>query len=538
MSRTASRFDPLTALAEWAMLSHGWRRLLLMFCAGALSALSAPPLFTLPLLFLGLSVLVWTLDGAEAGRGAGRLFGPAFRIGLFFGWGYFAVAFHWLGSAFFLEGGWYPALMPLAILALAGMIALFWGLGTALAHLLWSDGPWRILPLAASLALAEWARGTLFSGFPFDLVGYALAANDEMMQLASVVGIYGLTFLALLLAATPALVWPADGRSLPRRLLPVFIALAAIAAQLGYGGWRLATTDVALRNDMNIKLVQPLISEHTDWSRAEPAAIIDRLIGLSEAGGLEDVTHVVWPESVLPFFLSQYPEGLARIARMLPPETMLLTGAPREDAGTGRDNPGYNSLLAISTDGEVVASYDKSHLVPFGEYLPFADFFARFGIRQFVPGTNGWAPGNGRRLVSPPGTPPFIALICYEAIFSGLFAADRLGAEFILNITNDSWFDASWGPEIHAHHARLRAVETGLPMVRVGNSGVTFTTDPLGLIAAALAPRQAASLTVQLHRPLAGGTLFNRLGLWPFLFMTALGIIAGILTRRRLTRLA
>src|SRR5690606_38764419 len=132
----------------------------------------------------------------------------------------------------------------------------------------------------------------------------------------------------------------------------------------------------------------------------------------------------------------------------------------------------------ISTDGEVVTSYDKSHLVPFGEYLPFADFWARFGIRQFVPGTNGWAPGNGKRLVAPPGSPAFVALICYEAIFSGLFAADVAGAQFIVNITNDSWFDGSIGPEKHAHHARIRAVETGLSMVRVANSGVTFLADP------------------------------------------------------------
>jgi apolipoprotein N-acyltransferase len=531
-----SRFRPITALAETAMLAHGWRRLLLVFCAGALGALSAPPLFILPALFVALPILVWALDGAETRTGLGRLFGPAFRIGFFFGWSYFTVAFHWLGSAFFLEGGWYPALMPLAILALAALIAFFWGLGTALAHLLWSDGPWRILVLAAALSAAEWARGTLFSGFPFDLVGYALTANDEMMQLASVIGIYGLTFLAILFGSALALVWPADGRTLARRLLPAFLVIAAIAGQLGYGGWRLASTPVTERSDTNLRLIQPLIVEHTNWGAASPAAIIDRLIGLSEAGGLEGVTHIVWPESVLPFFLSQYPEALARIARMLPPETSLLTGAPRQDAATGIDNPGYNSLLVISTDGEVVSSYDKSHLVPFGEFLPFADFFARFGIRQFVPGTNGWAPGNGRRLVAAPGTPAFIALICYEAIFSGIFAPDLPGAQFILNITNDSWFDASIGPEKHAHHARLRTVETGLPMVRVGNSGLTFVTDPLGRVTARLAPRTAATLTARPFMPLAEPTLFTRAGHWPFAGFVALGLLAGLVTRRRLPR--
>src|SRR5690606_13217826 len=179
-----------------------------------------------------------------------------------------------------------------------------------------------------------------------------------------------------------------------------------------------------------------------------------RLISLSESGtGLTGITHLVWPESVFPFFLQDYPDALARIARMLPPETTLLTGAPRapiaDELAQDVDNPGYNSILTINTDGEIVGSYDKSHLVPFGEYLPFSDFWKLFGIRQFVPGTNGWAAGDGRRLQEILGTPAFLALVCYEAVFpNDIGEVSR--AEFILNITNDAWFDGSIGPAQHA----------------------------------------------------------------------------------------
>src|SRR5690606_19995064 len=138
-------------------------------------------------------------------------FGPAFTIGFAFGWGYFTVAFHWLGAAFFVEGGVMLAIMPVAILALAGLIALFWGLGSALAHLFWSHGPWRIVTLASFLTMAEWARGHVLTGFPVDLLGYALTPPDEMMQLAAIIGVYGLTLRAALLAMVPALIWPADG---------------------------------------------------------------------------------------------------------------------------------------------------------------------------------------------------------------------------------------------------------------------------------------------------------------------------------------
>src|SRR6185295_13521500 len=170
------------------MLAHGWRRFLMLLVAGTIAGLSVPPLFILPALFVTFPFWVWALDGAERRTGLGRIFGPAFGIGFAFGWGYFCVAFHWLGAAFLLEGGLYLIPMPFAIAALAALIALFWGLASALAYLCWSHGAWRIVTLAAFVGAAEYARGTLFSGFPFDLLGYALTANTEMMQLASAIG--------------------------------------------------------------------------------------------------------------------------------------------------------------------------------------------------------------------------------------------------------------------------------------------------------------------------------------------------------------
>lgn len=519
------------------MLAHGWRLFALLLVLGAIAGTSVPPLFVLPALFVTFPFWVWALDGAARRRGLGRIFGPAFGIGFAFGWGYFIVAFHWLGAAFFVEGGWFLVLMPPAILALAALIALFWGLASALAHLCWSHSGWRIVTLAVFLSAAEYARGTFFSGFPFDLLGYALTANVEMMQLSAIVGVYGLTLLAALLAMTPALIWPADGRGMAARLVPFFLAIAAIAAQIGYGNYRLQRTKIT-ESDLRVRLVQPIITEHSNWAAANPPEIVSRLIEVTGEPGDTDV--VVWPESVFPFFLSTYPEALSRIARMLPLEVTLLTGAPREpdflSAAPG-GNPGYNSILAISSDGEIVATYDKAHLVPFGEYLPFASFWRLFGITQFVPGTAGWAPGDGRRLVTPPGLPAFIALICYEAIFSGDLGADPAAAGFILNVSNDEWFDGSIGPAQHAHHALLRAVETGLPLLRATNSGVTFAADPLGRVTAQLAPGQPGFVDVVPANPIAP-TVFDRFGNWPFLLLLALGAVLALVTRTRRPRQA
>lgn len=530
----------MTWMAETAMLSHGWRRFVLLVVAGAIAGLSIPPWFIVPALFVSFPVWVWCLDGAERGRAWRRLFGPAFTIGFAFGWGYFTVAFHWLGAAFFVDGGIMIALMPFAILALAALISFFWGLGSALAHLFWSHGPWRIVTLATFLTIAEWARGHVLTGFPFDLLGYALTPTDEMMQITSVIGIYGLTLVAALLAMTPALIWPADGRSLSRRLLPFFIAMAVIAGQLGYGYNRLTGTIATERSDVAMRLVQPMVYEHADWGRVDPAALIDKLLMLSDMRmdpsdqGLAGITHLVWPESSLPFFLSSYPDALARIARLLPDTTTLLAGIPRQQYEPGQTQsagPPFNSLLAINTSGEIVDSYDKSHLVPFGEFLPFNQFFSRLGIKQFVPGAEGWAHGDRRRrLMSLGDTPAFLALICYEILFSGDLG-DTAGAQFILNITNDAWFDHSIGPAQHAHHARVRAVEEGMSLVRAANTGLTFATDPLGRVTAQIAPLQMAVLDVRPHQRLAS-TVFSELRYWPLLIALLGGLLISLVVSR------
>lgn len=520
-------------LAGQIILSYGWRRGLYLFVAGLVAGTSVPPFFILPALFVALPIWIWALDGAETVKGWGRLFGPAFRIGFCFGLGYFIVAFHWLGAAFFVDGGIMLAVMPVAILFLSALIALFWGFASAAAHLVWSGSALRVLALATTLSIAEFARGHILTGFPFDLVGYALTANDQMMQAASLIGVYGLTFVALLIAMTPALIWPAEDRALTQRLAPFFGALLLIAAQVGYGQNRLQNTVVPARDDAQLRLIQPNIDQALKWQADGREFTVDRLISLSETqldptdNGLADVSILVWPEAALPFFLSEYPEALARFARMLPPNTLLLTGAPRRDTLARAD---YNALMAINTDGEVIAAYDKQHLVPAGEFLPFRQLFASIGLTQFVPGLTGWTHGTTPRLMTPEGSPPFLALICYEAIFSGDLGPDINDAEYIVNVTNDGWFAGSVGPEQHFHHARLRAVESGLPMVRVANTGITALIDPLGQVLGRITPDEMGVLDGALPARLAP-PLFARWTNWPLLF--ALLISAAIVLVQR-----
>jgi len=524
-------------LAETSMLAHGWKRALILVLAGALAGLSVPPLFLLPVLFVSFPVWIWCLDGAEHRAGWRSLFGPAFSIGFMFGLGYFLVAIHWVGAAFFVDGGWFLTLMPLAVLTLAAVLALFWGLASAVAHYFWSDGVWRVVALTFALSLAEFARGHLFTGFPFDLVGYALTANVQMAQLSAVIGIYGLTALAIFLAMLPALIWPTDGRSLTRRLVPFFSLLVILAAQLGYGNYRLQVTPLIPRTDIKLRLIQPAIQQAQKWQSDSREFVMQRLLTLSETKltpddpGLFGITHLIWPESAMPFYLADQPDDLARIARMLPLGKNLITGAPRKEYGPEAPEQAFNAILMINSEGEVVASYDKTHLVPIGEYLPFRGFFRSLGLTQFVPGAIGWTHGDARRLIDVAGTPPFLPLVCYEAIFSGGLGDVVSGADFILNLTNDGWFDGSIGPAQHFYHTRVRAIEEGRALVRVANTGITALVDPLGRIEASVSQGQVGLIDVVPQRPLPP-TPFARFRHWPF-FLVMLATFGMLGWRKR-----
>ncbi|WP_417578628.1 apolipoprotein N-acyltransferase [Pelagibacterium sp.] len=537
----------MTAVAEFAMLSHGWRRILMIVCAGALAALSAPPVFFLVALFFAMPVLVWALDGAERKRSVLTVaFGPAFRIGLSFGFGYFLVALHWIGAAFFVDGGVLLIVMPFAVAGLALVLAAFWGAGIALAHIFWSNGAGRIFALATALTLAELARGFLFTGFPFDLLGYALTANPEMMQSASLVGVYGLTFIAIVISATPALVWPAAERSLVARILPLFTAFAVLAAQVGWGNYRINETATKPFDDVVLRIVQPVIPQDVKWQTFAREETVTRLLDLSvmqsnpDDAGLDDVTHLIWPEAAIPFFLSDEPELLARIARTLPDDIWLLTGAPRQPYGAnGEIVPGakpFNSVLAFNGEGEVVTSYDKTHLVPFGEYLPFGDALRQFGITQLVEGSQGWDAGAERRVFQLPGSPAILPLVCYEIVFPGGLGAPVAEAGFILVVTNDAWFDGSVGLAQHFHHARVRAVEEGKSVVRAANSGISAIVDPLGRIDVMMGEGMVGAIKGTPAQPLSP-TLFSQYRHWPVFAMLVFGASVAVPGwRRRLKR--
>ncbi len=531
-------------VAHAVMLSSGWKRALIAFLAGALAAAAMPPLDLIVALGLSLPVAIWLIDGAveSAIPGERGLNWPAIRmagaIGWCFGFGYFLAGLWWLGAAFLVETDQFLWLMPFGVIGLPAGLALFHAVGFALARCLWMPGAGRILAFAFAMAAVEWLRGNILTGFPWNLFGQAFGAFDVTAQVASLIGLDGLNVLALLIFAAPAVI--ATGASARARWSLPVLALAALAVIVAFGTIRLGNAETGLVPGVKLRIVQANISERDKLKPGSGQATLSTYLSLSDratapgASGIGDVTHLIWPESAFPFILANEPRALAEIGAFLPPGTTLITGAVRtEPPRPGKRLPRYfNALQVVDSDGVITQSYDKVHLVPFGEYLPAEPLLSALGLRKFVPEPGDFEAGPKRRLLDVPGLPPVLPLICYEAVFPYELTSGTGRPGVMINVTNDAWFGETFGPYQHFAEARLRAVEQGVPLVRAANTGISGVVDAYGRVLHRTTLGARTVLDAGLPRALAP-TLFARLGGLVFAGMMAL-LLLGVLTLRQL----
>ena len=527
--------DKLRGAGLAIILSWGWKRAAIATAAGALSTFAMAPFNAWPVLFLTLPVMVWLIDGAGAGQWRGL---PAAAwSGWWFGLGYFVVGLYWIGYAFLVDAATFAWLMPFAIFGLPAYLALFTAFGFALARLLWTRDATRILALAVSLTISEWLRSQVLTGFPWNTLGYALTEPLALAQTASLIGLWGLTFLAVAIFASPAVLIDGTSRGRKPWIAPV-AALSVLIAMGAFGAVRLSREPTRALPKVKLRIMQPNLQQDARFNYSAKAEVMQKYLALSDRSsgpqstGVRDATVLIWPESAFPFFLTREPDAMAQIATLLPKGTVLITGsvrAPDLPPGT-RVTRAYNSIYVVDHNGSVLSVYDKLHLVPFGEYLPFQDWMEAFGLQQLTKVQGGFIPGTVRRTMEIPNAPRVLPLICYEAIFPDTVAShgDRPG--WIVNVTNDGWFGISTGPYQHLQQARLRAIEQGLPVVRAANTGISAVIDPLGRIVA----RLGLGLEGVLDSPLPAAnppTVYARVGDIPAAIMVALAAIVVI--RRR-----
>lgn len=539
-SGAAAVMERVWRFAIWLSELRRWSRYAAAFVAGAASILALPPYEFLPVLFVTIPVLVWLLDGVgEPTRSRRRrVMWRAGLIGWWFGFGYFLFGLYWIGNAFLVEAEKFAFLLPFAVTLLPAGLAFFTAAATALARLFWFHGYRRVAILAVSWTVFEWLRGHILTGFPWNLVGESFTGSEALMQAGALVGAYGLSFIAMLIVGSPAVFdtrAPHGVRTFDREFFAApAIALAGLALIWVGGTARLSSAELAYADDVNIRIVHPDTPFAKDWDDPNRVlTLIGQLLRMSREAtperpeGINGRTIVVWPENAVPVLLAREPYVLAAISRVLPEGALLIAGSnrgePAPEGPANRLRVFYNSLYVVNAAGEIAETYDKHHLVPFGEYVPLRHLLGRLGLKKIVQFQGSFDVGPGPRTLVLDDFPSVGPLICYEIIFPEEIVAPGERPAWLVNITNDAWFGESAGPYQHFSQVRMRAVEQGLPIVRSANSGISALIDPYGRVIESLPLHGRGVIDARLPAPLEP-TLYARLG---DLFLLFLLVAAG-----------
>lgn len=493
-----------------ALVRAGWRP----FLAGVAAASGQAPWDLWPVALLGYGYLTFLVAGAQGW--SPRLFRA--WVG---GVGHFAAAMFWIVEPFLIDparDGW---MAPFGATFMATGLALFWMFAGWIAGL-GRDRPTRALAFAAGLAAADLLRSYVLTGFPWALAGHIWIATP-VAQVAAWVGPVGLSILTLALAALPVTTLGATRR--------FGVGLGSAAALLAgvwvFGVAQLASPDTPRENAIRVRLVQPNATQSLKWQPGMWEVFLNRQLDATAAPAEKPLDLVVWPETSVPYLVEDagfiFEDALAA-SQGVP----VAMGIQRAEGARF-----YNALIAIRPDRQPFASYDKVHLVPFGEYIPFGDQLARFGISAFAAQQgNGYSAGTTRRLMDLGQAGKVLPLICYEAVFAQDLRATPGRADWILQVTNDGWFGALAGPYQHLAQARLRAIEQGLPLLRTANTGITAVIDARGRVLHSLALNTEGWLDADVP-PARAQTFYARWGDIPVTMLLAGIILAGIALRWR-----
>jgi len=498
----------------------GWRRLAFAWVAGLSSALGFAPFGLFPLLLFGFAALVLLIDGAQTRP---RPIRESALAGFAFGFGQFFVGLHWIAYAFMVDSGAHEWQLPFVAVLFPGGLALLIALAAAAAAAFWRNGPSRIFTFTICYAVAEWLRGHVLTGFPWNIAAYGWSASLSMLQSVALFGSYTLTLLTILLGASLAELC----RPKPRWAIPSIMTTLFIFLWLG-GEARLATLPTVDVPGVRLRLVQPNIPQAEKYQRRYVVRNWERLLSLSVAPATPPPNVLIWPEAAPPFLLTAQPVALDQIAMLTSRGRLLMTGAIRTEQG--EDPHYYNSFFAFGRGGEPLATYDKFHLVPFGEYLPYETTFDQLGLTKLTGIKGSFASGDGPHTYEVPGVPAFGPLICYEILFPGAVVGERRPQWFV-NVTDDSWFGPWAGPLQHLLAARVRAIEEGIPVARTANTGISAIIDPLGRITARLGLDQQGVVDGNLPAAIAQTPYSRMRAVWFWLFAGVCGAFAWVFSK-------
>ena len=465
---------------------------LLLMVSGALCALAFAPFHILFFAVVGFSILfhhLTTLDKAKTAFWRGWIFGAGFNI----------ANLYWIGNSFITVDLWYLA--PLGMLVFPCFMAFFPAIVTYLTVKLTSSNLSRLFAFCLLWSLSDWLKGWILTGFPWTLLGYIWNINE--LQITAYIGIYGLSALTIFIVSV---IGSRSWRLISAGMV-MFVCLWA-------GGYYRLSQYKLEETGVNLRIVQASISQKEKWQSIHFADNLNKWIALSQLPAERPLNAIIWSESSVPAFLSEYPGICTNLTTIIPVGGYLILGSPRKIINDDKNVQYRTSTLVLNESGNILATYDKSHLVPFGEYIPFKNIV---GFSKLTAGSENYSPGDGVKNVKLPNIPLFTPLICYEAIFSGQVVPLDSKPEWMMNQTNDAWYGESSGPYQHLNIVRVRAIEEGIPLVRSANNGISAVISPMGQILHRLELNEVGFIDFDLPKPLTIPTFFSRyhhLGFW------------------------
>lgn len=485
----------------------------LAFVLGALGALAFAPLFLFPAILLSFSCIWFLLDQEIKNKSS---FLKIFLLGWWFGLGHFTVGLYWIAYALTVDIETFWWLVPFALFGIPSVLAIFTGLTFILTKLWPYHGISRSFAFVAIWVASEWLRGHIFTGFPWNLLGYTWAFSLEMIQIVSLTSVYGLSLLTLLLAIS--LTYLVGKRAFERNIA-LCICLVTVICWT-WGRDRLNHPNVLTAPSLAIRLVQPNIPQTLKWDPVQQEANLQGLLQLTAKPSILPIKAIIWPETAVSFFLEYDTALRGKIAETIPKNSLLFTGALRRTPPGKTPLEIWNSLIVLNNLGNIVAFYDKSHLVPFGEYLPFRalfdTFFGKGSVKKITAGAIDFTAGSGPQSIAlSEGLPPFSGLVCYEVIFPrAVVNSTRPRPGWMINVTNDGWYGKTSGPYQHFEMTRFRAIEEGIPLVRVANTGISTAFDSYGRSLGKISLGEKGVLDLFLPTPTHFVPLYAQWGDW------------------------
>ena len=505
------------------------------FLLGALMVLSFSPFNLIFVNFFSFSLLLFLIltvkektQSTYRKKKSNRYF---FYLGCSFGFGFFLFGNYWI-SISLTHDEMFKGLIPFAVILIPLFLSLFFGLTILVAGTFAEKKISFVLLFSLIFSIFEFLRGNLLTGFPWNLISYTWSSYIEIIQILSLVGVYSLSLFSITFFCIPFLFL--QKKIIKKNVIFTLFFLVIFIANYSYGISKLNNNEYRFDEKVNIKIISPNFSIK-DYNIQSEEFQIKRLIKISDPHK-EEKTLFIWPEGI---FYQSYLKDIKKYQSLFEEKFsenhLIILGINNfTDTNNTNNQKYFNSLVVLNNKLEILFSYDKVNLVPFGEFLPFENFLSKLGLKKITSGYSSFSAGAKRTIINLGNKfneKSILPLICYEIIYSGEIKKKNEFPDLIVNISEDAWFGRSIGPHQHFTKAIYRSIEEGVFVARSANRGISAFINPNGKVLKSLNTGESGN--IHLNFPyFYQSTLFSNYGNKIFFFIIFLYIFLTLILRK------